>query len=158
MDTTCKTFPADATASGPLSCMVCRDPRGPPLSFAQIARPSIASPRETLLPYGHSFNAHTHTHFTCTSRVAILMCVRALIHLQIFTPDDTHFEIALYAVQKGLHVLLTKPPVKTVREQQVLIEEARKHDVLVTIDYHKRWDPIYVGAWRDFREQRRGAR
>ena len=74
------------------------------------------------------------------------MCVRTLTHLQIFTPDDTHFEIALYAIQKGLHVLLTKPPVKTVREQQVLIEEARKHDVLVTIDYHKRWDPIYVGA------------
>lgn len=44
-------------------------------------------------------------------------------------------------------MLLTKPPVKTVREQQVLIEEARKHDVLVTIDYHKRWDPIYVGTW-----------
>ncbi len=35
---------------------------------------------------------------------------------QIFTPDDTHYEIALYAVRKGVHVFLTKPPVKTVKE------------------------------------------
>jgi hypothetical protein len=26
----------------------------------------------------------------------------------IFTPDDTHFEIAMAAVQRGLHVLVTK--------------------------------------------------
>ena len=31
----------------------------------------------------------------------------------IFTPDDTHFEIALAAIERGLHVLVTKPPVKT---------------------------------------------
>ena len=35
---------------------------------------------------------------------------------------------------------------KTVKEQQTLIEEAKKSNVLVTIDYHKRWDPIYVGT------------
>ena len=26
----------------------------------------------------------------------------------IFTPDDTHFEIAKYAIEKGIHVLVTK--------------------------------------------------
>ena len=30
----------------------------------------------------------------------------------IFTPDDTHYKIARAAVERGLHVLLTKPPVK----------------------------------------------
>jgi D-galacturonate reductase len=29
----------------------------------------------------------------------------------IFTPDNTHFEIAKEALQKGLHVLVTKPMV-----------------------------------------------
>lgn len=28
----------------------------------------------------------------------------------IFTPDDTHFEIAKAAIEKEIHVLLTKPP------------------------------------------------
>jgi len=72
--------------------------------------------------------------------------------ITIFTPDDTvrffflkkerseseikiqkstqkkkkHFDIALYAIQRGIHVLLTKPAVKTVRDHKILIEEAKK--------------------------------
>ena len=34
----------------------------------------------------------------------------------IFTPDDTHFQIAYDAIERGLHVLLTKPPVKVLKE------------------------------------------
>ena len=33
----------------------------------------------------------------------------------IFTPDDTHFAIALAAIKKGLHVLIAKPMVKTLK-------------------------------------------
>ncbi|KAJ1566047.1 hypothetical protein HK096_003504 [Nowakowskiella sp. JEL0078] len=64
----------------------------------------------------------------------------------IFTPDDTHFEIALYAIQKGLHVLLTKPAVKTLKEHRTLVDEAKKTNVHVQIEFHKRWDPIYADA------------
>jgi D-galacturonate reductase len=64
----------------------------------------------------------------------------------IFTPDDTHFEIALKAIRSGLHVLVTKPAVKTLAEHTVLYEEAKKYGVLVCIEVHKRWDPIYVDA------------
>ena len=38
--------------------------------------------------------------------------------ITIFTPDTTHYAIALYAIERGVHVLLTKPAVKTVAEQQ----------------------------------------
>ena len=34
----------------------------------------------------------------------------------VFTPDDTHFQIAMDAVKKGLHVLIAKPLVKTLEE------------------------------------------
>ncbi|KAJ3078872.1 hypothetical protein HK102_004184, partial [Quaeritorhiza haematococci] len=64
----------------------------------------------------------------------------------IFTPDDTHFDIALYAIRKGLHVLIAKPAVKTLKEHLQLKEEARKHNVLVAIEFHKRFDPIYSDA------------
>ena len=64
----------------------------------------------------------------------------------IFTPDDTHFDIALACVQRGLHVLVTKPIVKTLEEHLKLEQEAAKNNVLVCVEVHKRWDPIYADA------------
>ena len=34
--------------------------------------------------------------------------------ITIFTPDPTHHPIALYAIRRGIHVLVTKPAVMTV--------------------------------------------
>jgi len=64
----------------------------------------------------------------------------------IFTPDDTHYEICKYAIEKGIHVLVTKPPVKKLSEHLELVRLAKKHKVLVMVEYHKRWDPIYRDA------------
>lgn len=64
----------------------------------------------------------------------------------VFTPDDTHFQIALDAVNRGCHVLVAKPLVKTVEEHLRLAEAARTNGVLVAMEVHKRWDPIYVDA------------
>ncbi len=64
----------------------------------------------------------------------------------VFTPDDTHFPIAAEAVKRGCHVLMAKPLVKTVKEHQNLQQLAEEHNVLVAIDVHKRWDPIYIDA------------
>lgn len=64
----------------------------------------------------------------------------------IFTPDDTHCRIALDAIERGLHVLVTKPPVKTLEEHRSLVEAARRKSVLVAVEVHKRWDPIYTDA------------
>ena len=64
----------------------------------------------------------------------------------IFTPDDTHFDIALAAIERGLHVLVTKPAVKTLEQHRLLHEAAQRKNVLVAIEVHKRWDPIYGDA------------
>ncbi len=64
----------------------------------------------------------------------------------IFTPDDTHFGIAMEAVDRGLHVLIAKPIVKTLEEHLTLAEAARRNGVLVAMEVHKRWDPIYADA------------
>ena len=45
----------------------------------------------------------------------------------IFTPDDTHFGIAMEAVRRGIHVLCTKPVVKTIAEHHALARAAVKH-------------------------------
>jgi D-galacturonate reductase len=64
----------------------------------------------------------------------------------IFTPDDTHFTIAMEAVKRGCHVLIAKPIVKTIEEHIALRDAAREHKVLVAMEVHKRWDPIYADA------------
>ncbi|KAL7271226.1 hypothetical protein RUND412_006029 [Rhizina undulata] len=66
--------------------------------------------------------------------------------ITIFTPDTTHFPIALYAIQRGIHVLITKPATKTLQDHHTLLLEAEKHKVFVYIEHHKRYDPAYSDA------------
>ncbi|GAP84177.1 putative d-galacturonic acid reductase [Rosellinia necatrix] len=66
--------------------------------------------------------------------------------ITIFTPDTTHYPIALYAIERNIHVMITKPAVKTLEHHQSLIEAARKHGVYVYIEHHKRFDPAYADA------------
>jgi D-galacturonate reductase len=64
----------------------------------------------------------------------------------IFTPDDTHFEIAMAAITRGHHVLVTKPIVLQLAQHRLLLEAAEKEGVLVAVEVHKRWDPMYSDA------------
>ena len=64
----------------------------------------------------------------------------------VFTPDETHFAIALAAIRAGKHVLVTKPVVKTLAEHLELAAAAREHGVLAAVEFHKRFDPIYADA------------
>lgn len=64
----------------------------------------------------------------------------------VFTPDDTHYSIAREAIEHGCHVLIAKPIVKTVEEHLDLLAAARQNNVLVAMEVHKRWDPIYRDA------------
>ena len=64
----------------------------------------------------------------------------------IFTPDQTHFDIAMQAVSRGIHVLLAKPLVQTLEQHHALLDEAAKKGVLVALEVHKRWDPMYADA------------
>jgi len=66
--------------------------------------------------------------------------------ITIFTPDPTHFPIALYAIERGVHVMITKPAVKTLEHHLALVEAAAKHNVYVYIEHHKRYDPAYSDA------------
>lgn len=64
----------------------------------------------------------------------------------VFTPDDTHFQIAMDAMEHGCHVLIAKPMVKSTKEHLQLSEIAENKNLLVAMEVHKRWDPIYVDA------------
>jgi D-galacturonate reductase len=64
----------------------------------------------------------------------------------VFSPDDTHFQIALDAIHRGLHVFIAKPMVKQLSQHLELIAAVEGEQVLAATDVHKRWDPIYADA------------
>jgi len=64
----------------------------------------------------------------------------------IFTPDDTHFQIAMECIQRGMHVMVTKPIVQTLEHHVALAKAAREKNVLVAMEVHKRLDPFYADA------------
>ena len=66
--------------------------------------------------------------------------------ITVFTPDPTHYPIALYAIERGIHVLLTKPAVKLLDDHQELVRRAKEKGVYVFVEHHKRFDPAYNDA------------
>ncbi|KAF8320282.1 NAD(P)-binding protein [Clavulina sp. PMI_390] len=64
----------------------------------------------------------------------------------IFTPDSTHYPIAAYALNKKLHVQVTKPATQKLEHHQHLIELAEANGVVCTVEHHKRFDPAYADA------------
>lgn len=66
--------------------------------------------------------------------------------ITIFTPDSTHFPIAMYAIERGHHVLVTKPATQLLSDHLKLIEAGRRHKVFVYVEHHKRFDPAYADA------------
>jgi D-galacturonate reductase len=66
--------------------------------------------------------------------------------ITIFTPDTTHYPIALYAIERGVHVLITKPATKLLEHHQDLLKKSKEKGVFVFIEHHKRFDPAYADA------------
>ncbi|KAK4699528.1 D-galacturonate reductase, partial [Phenoliferia sp. Uapishka_3] len=64
--------------------------------------------------------------------------------ITIFTPDSTHHAIAMYAIERGIHVLVTKPATKTLSQHLELVDAAAKAGVYVQVEMHKRFDPSYA--------------
>ncbi len=63
----------------------------------------------------------------------------------IFTPDDTHFVIAMEAISHGCHVLIAKPAVKTLAHHLTLVAHAKKRNVNTNTPHHTtaRSQPVY---------------
>lgn len=58
--------------------------------------------------------------------------------ITIFTPDTTHYPIALYAIERKIHVLITKPAVKTLEHHLALLEAAAKRKLISSVYYKPR--------------------
>lgn len=62
----------------------------------------------------------------------------------IATPVDTHYTLALQALQSGKHVMVEKPMASSSKEAQHLIDEAEKRNLVLMVDHTF----VYTGAVR----------
>ena len=51
-----------------------------------------------------------------------------------------------YAIERKIHVLITKPATKLLSDHLELLALSRKNNVFVYIEHHKRFDPAYADA------------
>jgi predicted dehydrogenase len=61
----------------------------------------------------------------------------------IATPPNTHFQLALSALEAGKHVVVEKPLCLTVDEADKLIDVAESNRKVLTVHHNRRWDQDY---------------
>lgn len=61
--------------------------------------------------------------------------------VHICTPNNTHFEIAMYAMEKGLNVICEKPFMRSVEEARIVTETAKAKKIANAVNFHNRFYP-----------------
>jgi D-galactose 1-dehydrogenase len=69
-----------------------------------------------------------------------------LVAVAVCTPPQVRYEIARNALERGLHVLLEKPPGISVSEVQALAEIANRNQLALFTSWHSRYAPAVAPA------------
>lgn len=64
--------------------------------------------------------------------------------VSIVTPDHLHLEIATAVLKAGCHVLVEKPLDTSVEGCEKMITTAAKENLLLEVDFHKRFDAYHI--------------
>ncbi len=68
--------------------------------------------------------------------------------VHICTPNHMHYEIALAAIDKGLHVLCEKPLALTSKQAKELTEQLGKKELIGAVNFNYRYYPVLQHARR----------
>lgn len=60
------------------------------------------------------------------------------------TPDNTHFDLALKALEAGKNVIVEKPFTQTIEQGEKLIELAEKKNLVLSVFQNRRWDGDFL--------------
>lgn len=62
----------------------------------------------------------------------------------VVTPDHLHFEIVMECLRRGIPVLVEKPLSTSLQESMEMAEAAKTRNLLLQVDFHKRFDPYHI--------------
>ena len=64
--------------------------------------------------------------------------------LTVATPDDKHADIAVYAAMNGVKGIFCEKPIATsIEDADKILEACEQNGVVISVDYSRRWQPIY---------------
>lgn len=66
----------------------------------------------------------------------------ALDCIHICTPNNSHYEIAMYAMKKGIHVVCEKPLCCTAEEAKEMCEYAKANNIVTSVNFFSRYYPM----------------
>ena len=61
--------------------------------------------------------------------------------VHICTPNSTHYEMAMYAMEHGVNVMLEKPFTMTIEEAEKLCSYAKEHQIVTGVNHSLRMNP-----------------
>ena len=62
--------------------------------------------------------------------------------VHICTPNNTHKEMAIYALEKGIHVICEKPLCCSLEEAEEMVHAAEKSGKVAALNFHNRFYPM----------------
>lgn len=62
--------------------------------------------------------------------------------IHICTPNNTHYEMAMYAMDRGINVICEKPMTTTVAEADALVKKAKEKNVIHAMNFNYRFYPM----------------
>jgi UDP-N-acetylglucosamine 3-dehydrogenase len=76
--------------------------------------------------------------------------------VSVCTTDDLHVDVAVAAARAGKHVLVEKPLAMTPEDCERIIQACRESGVILAVGHILRFDPRYLAAYAEIREERIG--
>src|SRR5665213_1796497 len=74
----------------------------------------------------------------------VLRDVPDLDVMAVATPDNLHTRVILAALNRQTHVITEKPMCLSIHEADRIVGMARKENLIVAVDMHKRYDPDHL--------------
>lgn len=66
--------------------------------------------------------------------------------VHICTPNASHYEMAMYAMERGISVICEKPLTTTLEQARELARYAREHGIVNAVNFNCRWYPQVMQA------------
>ena len=66
--------------------------------------------------------------------------------VSVATPDHAHRDVVLMMLKAGKDVLCEKPLATRASQARAMVAEARRRGLRLMVDFHNRWNPLFVEA------------
>jgi predicted dehydrogenase len=126
-----------------------------PLQF-ELAAVATRSEKSARLACGNfkKWTGHEpRAYFGATPWLEVLRDMPDVDVVAVATPDPLHTPVILAALNNRSHVVTEKPMCLSIHEADQIIALARRHDLIVAVDMHKRYDPDHLRIREDIKNR-----